>query len=231
MFHRHSAFVAAAVFAAAGSVANAALTIDLRVAGATDSKSVQVENVGDVVTLNVYAVVKGANSTIDTDGLQSITGSFVSTPVSGSPVGNFSVFSPVAPFNGTVLAGTVQDLNGLPGLDLGGTGTNAAGGRSLQMQIGNGAPVVGDAAASEWLIGTVSWTVTNAEGLDATTLSFIPLAGASSALWREDGANRNGSTGSFVGGSPVSVTAIPEPASLAVVGMAAASLLRRRRTA
>src|SRR5207249_9696153 len=54
--------------------ADASLVIDLTTT--TGGKSAIVNNVGDSLTLKVYAVVTGANGTGADDGVQSATGSF-----------------------------------------------------------------------------------------------------------------------------------------------------------
>jgi hypothetical protein len=238
-----SAAIAVAGFAAVGPHAQAALLIDVRAAGGTP-KSITV-TAGQVINLEVYGVVTGAagNATAD-EGLQSFQGSFVSTLTgAGSAVGNFSTFTASSPFNAPSQAGKLQDLNSQAGIDVGSfnavvpddvksVATDYVAGRSAAMT--NGATV-----NPEFLLGTLTWTVTNVVANGQTTLNFVPrLASATpgaplntGAAWREDGANKNPTSGTFGAGAPVTinVTAVPEPTAVGLLGLAAAGLLARRR--
>lgn len=225
--------VAAVALGATASV-QAALVIDVRVANAADAKNITVAP-GDVVTLNVYAVVTGANATAD-DGVQSLYGSFLSTQTGGgSATGDFSTFTAAAPFTANTQPGRVQDLNGQPGLDVG--SPNASAPVSTDYVWARAAAVhIGATANPEFLVGTLTWTVTDAVGGGATSLNFDPRSNTNgtplfaAAAWREDGVNKSPTAAgtSFAAGLPVHVT-VPEPASLALVGLAATTLMSRRR--
>lgn len=218
--------------AIASTPAFGSLIVDLRVMdGASPSatpKQVTVSS-GSVVTLGLFATVSGNDSVATNDGLQSLYGSVLSTPASNGPVGNLSSVALASPFNGQFsTGGTVQDLNALPGLDVGGAANNNADGfifpRSASMTLGTSAST----GTTEFFLGTLQWTVSQATEVGDTSLNFIIRNTTSAAVWREDGTNRAPLTASFSAGSPVVASVIPEPASLALVGLASLAGLRRR---
>lgn len=230
----------AAAMAVGTSSAEAALTIDLRVPGQTGSaaKQVQATDALQLIRLEVLGTVTGGTNGVADEGLQSVFGSFVSTLANGgSAIGNFSNFQAAAPFNATVQAGKQQDLNGQPGLDLGSfnDATTVPGdyvqARASAIQIGT----TPDTAS--FLLGTVDFTVQSLPGSGSTLLQFVPRTNATggnlntAALFREDGVNKNPTNSTFAAGQPITVTAVPEPASLGVLGLAAVALLGRRRAA
>jgi len=227
MFRDKMIYTAAALgLMAAAPAARAGLTIDVRVHGASGAATKEVvAALGDVVNLDVYGVVSGANGSVADEAMQSFTGSFASTPTAGgAAIGNFSTFLAAFPFNAATTIGRPQDLNGLSGLDLGsgGTATDTTAdyvfGRAGSIQTGN-----------EFLLGTLSWTVTEVPGTGATSLNFLPRARNTAAIWNEDGTAKNPTTGTFQAGQAVAV-AVPEPASAAVVGLGTLGLLSRRRS-
>ena len=216
-----TAGVAAVGVALISAPAQASLMLSLEVAS-DNSKSVNV-HVGDVVTLNVYGIVTGANGTAD-DGVQSATGSFVSTLTgNGAAIGNFAAASPVSPFNSGSTNGLVQDLNGQPGLDVGSSTTTAD-----YVFFHAGALQVSANANPKFLLGTLEWTVTSIPAGGTTELNFLPRSINTGAVWREDGVNKNPTTGTFMAGAPV-VVSVPEPGTLGLFGVIAASLLMSRR--
>jgi len=238
----------------ASTPADAALTIDMRIMGGADAKTMNNVKTGDTITLSVVAQISGADATAN-EGIQSILGSFVSTPSGGSGVGNFGTgqtgsWAPSATFNngGSFQAGKLQDLNGLPGLDLGSiaassdaAATDYVQARSPSLTV---APNAGTAGApAELTLGTVQFLVTGGQGGNIS-LNWFPLVSgggltvpagggydANAAIWRQDGANVRPTTAVLSSGAPVvlNMIPIPEPASAGLLGLGAMGLLIRRR--
>jgi len=240
------AAVAAIGLAGLSTVAHAGLVVDLVPTGGTgdaliNGKTVTVGTAGDVIHFNIVATVSGADAAAN-EGMQTAFGSAVSTPGSGGAQGNFSAAVPVSPFNGAnSFGGTVQDLNGLPGLDVG--SNNAASSADwIELRSNSSTAGTGASDTSTFLLGTIDFTVTAAPGAGSTTtLSWLPRAGGATTaggIWTQDGQVANNTTGtlaghggSYTGGSAVSIVAAPEPGSLALLGLGGLGLLLRRRRA
>lgn len=250
----------ALVAGALATSANASLLIDLQIAGGGKTKDVQR---GDVVSIDVFATTRGANTTSTNDGFQSLQGSFKLTggtigsqivptgdpvldPVSGEPIPGQNYFA-IAPFadNGAT-NGKKQNLDqGDQNEDWGGAPTDATGigdflaFRAASMQRSGGTVVPGDAtgpAGRMFKIGSFNVTVGDATGDGRLSVNFYPRLltngnkAQSTALWNEDtltGA-KDGVSGDLQVGAPV-VLVVPEPASLATLGIAAVGLLARGR--
>src|SRR2546421_2820911 len=94
-------------------------TIDLRTP--SGGKTVNVTSVGQVVNLDVWAIVTGSDSTAVNDAFQWAHGSFLSTDVGGGAAGGDFSASVASPFNAAAaFNGTQTDLGGGGGLDVGG---------------------------------------------------------------------------------------------------------------
>lgn len=255
---------ACGVLAGALAVQNASASpIDLEIAQINgqdaSGKTAQVK-VGDVVTLNMFATVRGANTTTTNDGFQSLQGSLKASggaiigvlapagddildPDTGEPTGQ--KFFGISPFadNGTT-NGTKQDLDNDGTPDFGGQPSDATGIgdfmaiRAASMQKTGGTEVdKGQAGAGRMFqIGSLTFTVT---GTHAGTedINYYPRLltngnkAQSTALWQEDTGTgaKDGSSGSLLVGAPVQLSAVPEPATMATLGLAAVGLLARRR--
>jgi len=195
-------------------------------------------HVNDVLQFNVVATVLAATPDgTANEGVQTVIGSLTSTPGANGPVGNFSAFSPSGAFAATGQTGLVQDLNGLPCLDVGSNDKvapdNYVAGRAASMQVG------ASADTATFVLGTVSFTITNAGSGGSTSLQWVPRTDASSnplstaAVWRENGGAKtptSAGTGGY-SGQALTVGAVPEPGSLALLGLGGLGLLLRRRRA
>jgi uncharacterized protein (DUF2141 family) len=212
------------------------LTVNVDVAGggigSAGTKTATVTSVGQVVDLDVYATVTGTEAvTAANTGFQSLCGSFLSTLTTGGSLsvgsdsvgGNLSTAIPTFEFqaNGAVQS-TAQDLNGDGYLDSGSNDNadiagffNARGGA-----VETDGTVSGD--SETFLIGTLSYTVTNLNYGQATDINFrmrdgIP-AGAYDAIWVQNGEGLNDQTGTVITGNSVVITdpklSVPNTASI-----------------
>jgi len=199
-----------------------------------------------------------ADDTSNDDTLQTMVGSFQSVgPLTGN-MGNaqgpntlYRISSP--PFIGPALQnGTFQDWDSDGDLDVGANGTDSA-----PMWVGRTAAVatamlqngttkgffsggsftaqpedtIIDPTTQELRVGTLRFIVTN-QGLQSL-VNFVPrpTTDAGSALWFEDGAATGKTPGSspYSIGAPVTVTPVPEPVAIGMLGIAGLGLLARRR--
>jgi len=266
--------IAAAAIAGMAASANAALmTYDMRIASATgagqvtDSKTYTLAaggaSVGDVITLNLYTVLASANATQTDDGFLTGEGSFKSGAAGtiqgnlrGDVLGTPSKTNNVSPFDAaTSTSGVKTDLDADGDLDV---GTNVTSG-ALSPQPWFRAQTSGVTQAGtlnvsgnlEFLIGTTTFTVTDASG-GISNINFQPRirtdggpTGPRLQKFTVDGVQYSvndagvgsatvattstATTGALAVGSPVSVVPAPEPASIGLLGVAAAALLRRRK--
>jgi len=235
------------------SSAEATLTIDVRATSGSNSKLVSNAKAGDTIQLQVVAMLVGADATAN-EGIQSILGSFASVQAAGATTqGNFGAngtgsWNPTAQFNngGSFQPGRLQDLNGLPGLDLGSTAASSDAAATDYVQARSpsltAAPTAGTPQTpAEIILGTLTFVVTGGAG--NVSLNWYPLVSgggltpaagggydANAAIWREDGANKRPTTGTLAVGNPVVVNiAIPEPTSIGLLGLGSLGLLARRR--
>jgi len=195
------------------------LTIDVTEGGAPGmggTSSTQVASVGQVVSLEVWAVITDPKNLPSEDGLNDAVGSFLSTAVGTNPVAGNLAAAVVSPFdaNGSQ-DGTSQDLNGDGNLDVGSNDdANAEGfffARSSGEETASGGVIVGNAL--ELQIGTLTYTVTSLNFGTETDINFRPRgseSGGYAAVWVEDGPPPNGglnnTTGTFTAGAPFVVT-------------------------
>ena len=194
-------------------------------------------DVGDPVTLWVWATVTGAdNTSTANDGLQILNAAFGSV---GPILGDMNNLTHDPDFNEN---GTANGAHmGTPGdYDLGSTNTALASGwwigRSKPVQSTTGPASDG---LGNLLLGTITFTPTDMSTFGTTLLQMDYRHSTNGALWFEDATintvpdpdvwsnDRNPSTGTITIGEPITI--VPEPGSLALVGVAAAAALRRRR--
>ena len=227
--------VSAALAVMASLNAEASLTYDLRVTNGVDSKTKYVTANGQVVTMELWAVVKGSGPGLE--GFQYGYGSVLSS-TGGNIKGDLAA-TLVAPFNtGSAQSGTPTDLDSDGDLDLGSNGTQATApgfmdARAASMQT-NGTTITN---GQEFKLATLTFTVTNiANFADFSTIAVnFRVTGFSTgqeALWQEDGAAANSvSTGSLPGVGASVLISVPEPSSMLLLcsGVAGGAALRRRR--
>jgi hypothetical protein len=215
---------AAAALLAVASSAQASMIIDLRPVGG-GSRVIPVV-ASQVVNLEVYAIVSGANATDD----EAFTNAFVKlSSGNGGLLGNFSPATIAPAFQGTGFTPGVptdQDLD--TDLDLGGT-TNASYmfARSPTANI-QGTRTGGD--NEEFLLGTVQFTVSALAASGQTDLFPVkPATGISPpAAFTND--NVASTPAGYLASGHLGVTlVIPEPGSIGLAALSAMGLLFRRR--
>jgi hypothetical protein len=173
-------------------------TVDIRVASG-GGQAVTATSVGQVVNLEVWVTVTGADADGSNDGVQVITGSVLSSNISGgSTLGTLSLH-PVSPFNASGSSAAAQaDLDGDGDLDAGSnvssdsTGMLAA--RSASMTTGTDGTINGASNSFKVAVGT--FTVTSLLSGSQTNLTFRPRSDQPfSFVVQEDGATKNGTNG------------------------------------
>jgi uncharacterized protein (DUF2141 family) len=174
------------------------LTIDLRLPGG--GKSATVTGVGQKINLEVWATVKGANSSTADDGFQMQHGSLLSTNVNGGAANGTFAVTLTSPFNALPSeAGDQVDLDGDGDLDRGSNDNFTGGGhyvtRAASMQMG-----------TSFKIGTAVFTVSSLKSTTGSTnLAYRFMAtNGYHQIWREDGQPRNSfANKTFINGSPI----------------------------
>jgi hypothetical protein len=224
----------------------ATITFDLRTTGG--GKAAEVQNAGDAVTMNLYALVQNNDGVRTNDGFSLLHTSIISTEAATGPFGNLSAVS----LNTAVLdagvssGGTVQSLDGnATDSEVGSNDTTQqpgyvvlSSGTATRFGSGSGA------GPTEFLLGSVTWTYSGGGQANSTSLQnfFLRVKTDGNALSRQTvkfttdgvvtnipGDNSDGA-GAINLGDPVSITVVPEPVSLGLVGLGALAALRRRRS-
>jgi hypothetical protein len=173
------------------------LTVDLRLPGG--AKSATVSTVGQKISLEVWATIKGSNTSTADDGVQQTMGSLLSTNLNGGAANGTLAVTLAAPFNGAAsVTGDKTDLDGDGDLDVGSNDNSTDIGffqsRADTMMLG-----------PTFKIGTATFTVTSLKSTTGqTNLVFRGRKVGTSPVWREDGMNKRPLNGGvFNDGTPV----------------------------
>jgi len=173
------------------------LTVDLRLPGG--AKSASVTGVGQKISLEIWATVKGAN-TINDEALQMTAGSLLSTNVNGGAANGTLSAIRTAQFSGPgSLNGGQSDLDGDGDLDVGSNNDLLSAphfvARADSMQYGQ-----------SFKIGTATFTVTSLKSTTGqTNLVFrMQKSSAFHHIWREDNTPKSPAGGGiYLGGAPL----------------------------
>lgn len=146
-----------------------------------------------VITLEIWATVKGKNSSSADDALQSLIGSFTSTNVSGGAVRGDLGASIRGPFNAMASnVGNAVDLDGDGDRDIGSKNPGSPDGFfAVRSSLLNRAGLA-VAGGRSYHVGDLSFTVfqlmqTGTAGQGATEINFRPRAWSTQGVWMEDG--------------------------------------------
>lgn len=180
------------------------LTVDLRLPGG--AKSAEVTSIGQKITMQVWAVVRGRDANGANDGLWMAAGSFLS---SGSGPGGDLASAVIAPFNSTGSQnGTPQDLNGDGHLDVGSNNDPDATGFFGAVDASMNFDGTVSGATNSFLIGTLTYTVTSLDA-GSTQINFRPRT-VSAGIWSEDGISTSNPSNYFAG-TPITLSFIAAP--------------------
>jgi len=138
--------------------------------------------------------------------------------------------------SGTSLGGTQMNRDANPDLEVGGADPGVAAGW-ITLSTGTAAKFgPGGAGNPEFLLGTTTWTYTGGQGSTNVNLEMrVRTSGNAvqqqTVKYNTDGVahSERGDNTNIAVGSPVTVTVVPEPAALGLLGLGALAGLRRRR--
>lgn len=225
--------------------AQAGVIIDIRVVGG-DTANHKVVTAGEVVTLEVHALVTGAVGNAGSDGIQIVAGGFKSTgSLLGAinPAGDAITFAPengaigvgINGFNASgARVGTKVDLDSDTDLDLGKLGTvgTTASAQRAGAMVSSGTGVTAITDGVDVTFGKITFTVPAVPVGTETSITWGYASTGNMFTFQKDGATLNVSpTSNFSElGTPIgAVLSIPEPTSLSLLGLGALGLIRRRR--
>ncbi len=229
----------------------AGLVVNLRFADGTLTKDVSEATIGTQYTVDGWMSVTGSSG--GSEGFQGAYFGVQSQQLTTNVAGNLTERTTLTPFSASGNSqGTLQSLSHAPYgadaiVDLGGVALNTNTGW-MRAYAGTGTFITDGGTSitngAEFKVASVTFTL-DSVNLDAasttgtTSVTLNPifpssLLASTRATWQQDGVNVNAGTagtGGYSTGSSVSfaVTAIPEPASLAFLGLGAIGLVRRRR--
>ena len=186
------------------------LTISLQLPDGSSSFTVTPKT--SVVEVDVIATITSSNGMPSEDGLQDVTGQFISTIVSGHGIDGELAVGQTQPFYTVGAAfGTRQDLNGDGNPDIGGTDPNSTAGdfiaKAATMLGPSAGTIVGNSLVIQ--IATLDFEVTDLNLGGTTQVNFVPAplsAGADTADWLEGSVAKINSTGTVQAGTPFTIS-------------------------
>jgi len=251
--------VAALIVGLVGAPAQASPIIIMDVRLQDGSHSIQVDHVGQVVTTNLYFLILDTKSgTANYEAFTATAGAIMSSKggilgdlmfdpggTIGDPVGAWgppvddSVSSPG--YDEVIYKALYrQDLDADGDLDLGTlkTDTNgghyfAAAGLGMKYKPSEGSEMIGGSKYQRYLIAEgVEFTVASGKPGDSTTVNYVGRGGNNSQKGYSDAVYKSidpESTSQYAVGDGVAISYVPEPATLALLGLGAVAALARRR--
>ncbi|HEV8607253.1 MAG TPA: calcium-binding protein [Tepidisphaeraceae bacterium] len=186
-------------------------TIELRTP--SGGKNVTVTGVGQVINLDVWAVVRGADDDATNDAFQSAHGSFLSSDVSGGTAAGTLSATVLSPFDATASQnGTQADLDGDGDLDVG--SNNDAQPTGYFIARAGGLQGGTNPAPAQFRIGTVSFTVTSLKSGGTTEINYRRRDFSLGVEWAEEFDSKVQGTDELLIGAPV-VLSDPPPTATA----------------